>query len=121
MTKPTPILVLKGPRVEDESNLEICVRYSYPEALRHHEHLLFPSVIIVCTFLIVEIAGIFNRDLISLLWFIRAVPLFQYFSGDTHDEILIVMIPARKTGVIGKDYDRRCWRRARGLEEGLES
>lgn len=121
MTKPTPILVLKGPRVEDESNLEICVRYSYPEASRHHENLLFPSVIIVRTFLIIEIAGIFNRDLISLLRFIRVVPLLQYLSGDTHDWILIVMIPGRKEGVIGEDYGRRCWRRARGLEEGLES
>lgn len=88
----------------------------------HIEHLLFPSIIIVCMFLVIEIAGIFNCHLISLLWFIRAVPLLQYFSGDTHDPILIVTIPARKKKCCRcEDYDKGYDRRTRGLEEGLES
>ena len=123
MTMPTPILVLKGPRVEDESNLDVRVLdHGWPEAAGRYEHLRFPSIIIVCMFLIIEIAGIFNRHLISLLWFIRAVPLLQYFSGDTHDPILIVMILARKKRYCRcEDYDRGYCKRTRRLEEGLES
>lgn len=84
---PTPILVLKGPRVVEESNLEEdFVRYgSWPEAVEHHKNLPIPSIVVVCMSFIIEIAGIFDGDLISILWFIRAVPLLQYFSGDTHD------------------------------------
>lgn len=71
------------------------------KAIGQHEHLLVSSIIVVCMFLIIEIAGIFNGDLVSFLWFIRAVPLLQYFSCDTHDAILIVTIPARKRRIEG--------------------
>lgn len=84
--------------------------------------LHFPSIIVVCTFLIIEIASIFNGDFISLLWFIRAVPRLQHFSGDTHDAILTVRIPAKKANIGGEGYYGRGYLQARawGLEEGLE-
>lgn len=46
--------------------------------------LLFPPVIVMMSSLIVEIAGVFNRNLISLRGLVFAIALLEHFPGDTH-------------------------------------
>lgn len=46
--------------------------------------LLFSPVIVMMSSLIVEIAGVFNRNLISLRGLVFAIALLEHFPGDTH-------------------------------------
>ena len=53
-------------------------------AIRGAWRLLFPPVIVVMSSIIVEIAGVFNRNLISFRGLVFAIALLEHFPGDTH-------------------------------------
>lgn len=94
MTSPTPILVLKGPRVEDVSNLKYEIKLRC--GIRTCQCLLFPSIVVVGELFVVEVASIFNSNIVPLLWLIRTIPRLQYFSGDTHYALVKVTVPGMK-------------------------
>lgn len=117
MTIPTPILVLKGPRVEDESKLKMCEIWS-SRKYQDMECLHLPPIVIVWAFFIIEVAGIFDRDLISLVGFILTVPRFQQLLRDTHNVVPKSDDTSKEEKCLDEDFDRGFGGRARGLEEG---
>lgn len=87
MTLPTPISVLKSPRPLEESNLVAGL------ALQFHNHdkqwlgedrLLAPKVCLCSFGLIVEIACIFDGDLVPDLGLVGAIALSDDFPCDSH-------------------------------------
>ena len=51
-------------------------------------HLLFPSVMVVGAFFVVEVAGILHRHFVALLGVIGTIAWFQHFPGDTHAAVV---------------------------------
>ncbi len=85
--------MLKWPRILVESNLNSKIKVC---KIQRRECLLLPSIIVVRVFFVVEIAGVFDGDLVSLFWLVDSVSRLQYFSGNTHDDFVKVTVPGTK-------------------------